>query len=216
MGNNITELANFFKSNKKPVDSNEPTLSQNIEGNGNIQIAGGNFAIVNQNKPPVYIKVLPPSNSISNDTLLKQRIQTLFNKIGDERKKRFGQSAYPVMYNKFKKDFKIKNNPWTTIWEWPKACATEIIHYLEDKYNNTIQGRIEKAVSQKNYIHTRPHLYKKEKELLSHLGLKLNSKTVVDFLQQSFGVSSHTKLSHLEHWQLVCYIEDVVKEIETE
>lgn len=198
-------------------EANKKSPSQvnlKIEGNNNTQIAGDGFVIVNYNPPKTNIKILPPRNSIGEDPLLKNRIQTLFNKIGDERKKRFGQSAYPAMYNKFKTDFKIKNNKWTVIWEWPKECADEIICYLESKYYNTVQGRLERAASKKNYLHARPFLYKKEKELLSHLGLKLDSKEVKEYLQQYFGVTSHTKLGHLEHWQFVCYIEGLVNDIE--
>ena len=115
------------------------------------------------------------------------------------------------MYGKFKRDFVIKNNLWPIIWTWPKACAPAVIRYLEDKYNNTIKGKIEKAASRKGYIHTRPQLYKKEKELLAHLGLEMNSPEVRQFFKEFFGTTSHTKITHLEHWQFVSYLEGIVK-----
>lgn len=175
---------------------------QIASGNKNIQVAG-DFHMYEKSS---IIKVLPSPESIGSDTLLKERIQTLFNKIGEEREKRFGKQAYSVLYKKFKSDFKIKNNPWTIIWTWPKSCAEEIISYLENKYSNTKQGRIEKAASRSNYIHTRPQLYKKETELLSQIGLKTSSPEVKSLLKQYFGVNSHTELKHLQHWLFVKYL----------
>jgi len=182
----------------------------NIIGNGNVQV-GGDF-IVTTKQPEK--KILPPPDSIGADPLLKQRITTLFNKIGDERKKRFRDSAFPAMYRNFKKDFKIKNNKWTIIWTWPKECTPAIIDYLENKYSNTIQGRKERAARKPGYIQARPHLYKREKEILEQLGYTMDSPEIRELLQTYFGVSSHTKLAHLEHWQLVFYLEGLVKKME--
>ena len=203
------------QNNDRNSNSN-PKVEMSIQGDNNTQICGDGFVMVNygpSTRQP-NISILPPRNSIGEDPLLKNRIRTLFNKIGDERKKRFGNSSYPVLYKKFKTDFKIKNNKWTVIWQWPKECAGPIIKYLERKYNNTIAGRIEKAASKENYIPARPYLYKIEKELLSHLGLKLDSKEVKESLENYFGVTSHTKLTHLDHWQFVSYLEGVVRTIE--
>lgn len=210
------------KSNKRTVTKSpkrtrrksakpESSTIMIVNGNGNVQVAG-DYNVTTTKAPD--IKVMPPQESIGADPLLKQRIMTLFNKIGEEREKRFGKKAYQVMYGKFKSDFDIKNNPWTIIWTWPKACAPDIINYLEGKYNNTIKGKIEKAASRKGYVHTRPQLYKKEKELLAHLGLQMNSPEVRQLLKEFFGTTSHTKITHLEHWQFVSYLEGVVKQIE--
>jgi hypothetical protein len=181
-----------------------------IIGNRNVQVAGD--YIVSEKQP--IKNILPPADSIGADPLLKQRITTLFNKIGEQREKRFGKRAYSVLYSNFKRDWGIKNNKYTIIWTWPKECAPAIIEYLEDKYNNTIQGRIERAASMKGYIHTRPQLYRKEIELLEHLELNMKSQEVRMLLEAYFGASSHTQLSHLNHWQLVCYLEGLVKQIE--
>ena len=199
------------EDNKVPGETRKPTISQKITGNRNVQVAGDYK--VTTTKPP-DIKVMPSPESIGAVPLLKQRIITLFNKIGGQREKRFGKKAYPVMYGNFKKDFSIKNNPYTIIWTWPKECAPVIIDYLEDKYKNTIQGRIEKAASQKGYFHTRSQLYKMEKKLLAHLGLDMKSFEVKQLLKEFFGVTSHAKITHLEHWQIVCYFEGLVKQIE--
>ena len=198
------------KPPRRPPKKPEAATSMSIAGDGNVQVAG-DFVITTK-KPEK--KILPPPDSIGADPLLKNRITTLFNKIGEAREKRFGKSAYSVLYSKFKKGWGIKNNKWTIIWTWPKECAPAIIDYLEEKYSNTIQGRSEKAGGKKGYIHTRPYLYKKETELLEHFGMTMKSPEVRDLLKTSFGVISHAQLSHLEHWQLVCYLEGLVKKIE--
>ncbi len=183
---------------------------QNITGDNNIQV-GRDYNIF-QKPPKVFIQ--PSKESIGGDSLLKQRITSLFNKIGEQRESRFGKGAYGVLYKKFKTDFDIKNNKWTIIWDWPKECAPEIIQYLEEKYDNTIGGRKEKASKRNNYIHTRPQLYKKEKELLAHMDLMLDSEEVRDSLELFFGVKSHKDLTHIEHWQWVKVLERRVSEIE--
>ena len=193
-------------SRKRP----KTRISQSITGDGNVQVAG-DYKVTAKKAPD--IKVMPPPESIGADPLLTQRITTLFNKIGEEREKRFGKRAYSVMYSKFKKDFGIKNNRYTIIWTWPKEFAPAIIPYLENKYNNTIQGKTEKAASKKGYPHTRPQLYKKEKELLEHLDLGMGSPEVRQLLKSFFGVTSHTKISHLEHWQFVNYLEGLVNKM---
>ncbi len=198
------------KKTKFTSERVEPTTFMNIAGNRNVQVAGD--YIITTKRPEQ--KILPPPDSIGADPLLKQRITTLFNKIGEQREKRFGKRAYSVLYSNFKKDWGIKNNKYIIIWTWPKECAPAIIRYLEVKYSNTIQGRIERAASMKGYIHTRPQLYKKEIELLEHLGLNMKSQKLRMLLKDYFGVSSHTQLSHLHHWQLVCYLEGLVKQIE--
>ncbi len=197
---------------RKQKEAENEMINQKILGNNNIQV-GGNF-IVN-NKPP-EIKILPSPSSIGADTLLKSRIIELFNKIGESREKRFGKKSYTVMYNNFKKDFGIKNNKWTIIWDWPNECAPAILDYLQTKYKKTMDGRIEHASARIDYRHTRPHLYRKERELLSHLGLELGSQKVKLALKDFFGVTSHSKITHLQHWLWVCYLEGVVQSIEEE
>ncbi len=201
------------------------TQKAGIKGNnniGNIGVTGDNKGIIGgknnviadkvtiktQNKK---ISISPPSDSIGNNPLLKEQIQALFNRIGEEREKRFGKQAYPVMYNNFKKDFGIKNNPWTIIWTWHKSCAPAIIEYLNEKYNNTIKGRLEKA-SKREYIQTRPALFEREKSLLSHFGLKTDSPEVKGLLYDFFAVTSHKHLTHLQHWQFVKYLETAVNQ----
>lgn len=202
-----------FPDNQKQPSSKNVTKSSKmiIVGNGNVQ-AGGNL-VINTTKAP-SIKTLPPPGSIGSNPFLKETIQNKFNRLGDERKKRFGKSAYPAMYKTFKRDFKIKNGPWTTIWIWSEACAQAIIDYLNEKYDNTIKGRIEKASKRPEHIGPRPQLLKMEKELLENLGWKYKGIEHCEFLLSHFGVTSHKELDHLQQWQLVKTLEMMVASIE--
>ena len=192
----------------------KPAVSQSITGNHNTQV-GRDLNIVTQKLPD--IKVLPPPESIGGNVFLKKTIQDLFGKIGEERMKRHPETAYSVMYNVFKKDFNIpKGKKWTEIWTWPVECADAIISYLQGKYSNTIQGRIEKASQREGYLDTRPQLYKKEKELLSHFGLKSDSEEVKNQLFQLFRVRSHRDITRLQHWFWVKHLEKLVDGIELE
>jgi hypothetical protein len=207
------------KKGRKPQQSDDPgNISLTQSGRGNIQ-TGRDYNhtgdINNYTTKKVNKTIGPSPGSIGYDPLLKNRIKTLVDEIGDERKKRFGPSAYSVVAKQIRSKFKIKKGEkWTVIWLWPRECAEEIIEFLEDLYGETIGGRIKKAASRKNYMHTRPQLYRIEKELLSHLGLKLDSKEVKVLLKEYFGVTSHTKLTHNQHWQLVRFFEDQVDKIE--
>jgi hypothetical protein len=140
-------------------------------------------------------------------------IKERFNRLGETREKRFGKQAYQVLFSNFKKDFGIKNAPYTIIWDWPIECADTIIKYLDDKYSNTIQGKIENAAKRTGYIHSKGQLFKKEVELLGFLGLSTKSHDVRKMLHDFFGAESHTELTNLEHWQLVCYLEGQVKKL---
>lgn len=186
-----------------------PTISQSINGTQNTQ------QIIITEKTP-RVRYLPPVDSIGADSFFKQRIQELFNKIGEAREKRFGKDAYPAMYRKFKTDFSIKKQHWTVIWEWPKECAPAILQYLEAKYATTIDGRIARATTKPGYVPTRPRLYAQEKDLLTHLGLSLDSVEVRARLREYFGTTSHRELTHLQHWQWVVYLRRVVDDIEKE
>jgi hypothetical protein len=187
----------------------------NIKDNrGNIIIDSPNTIqanILNIKSPKGKINILPPPNSIGTNLLLKQRIQTLFNKIGDEREKRFPGTGYSVLARKFKSDFGIKDNKWTIIWTYPIECATEIVEYLEYKYANTIRGKKEKAWGKRNYIPPRNILFAEESRLLAQLGLTTKSEEVKSMLNDFFGVNSHIELNSNQHWQFVKYLETVVK-----
>ncbi len=198
--------------NSETAIASRSNRTQQINGNHNTQIAGDVVNVITPKLP--RLKIAPPTDSIGSDPLLKTEIQMRFNRLGEEREKRFGKNAYAVMYKKFKADFKIKNGNWTIIWTGPKNCATDIMQYLNDKYDNTIQGRQERASRREGYIHTRGQLYKKEKDLLAHFDLSFDSEEVRNTLASYFGVKSHLDLTHLQHWQWVCHLENTVRQID--
>lgn len=188
-------------------------MSQSSSGNGAYNI-GRDFTQINY-KAPKSPPILPPPDSIGADPLLKQNIQTLFNRLAKEREKRFGKSAYPVMYINFKRDFGIKgDNKWTIIWTWPKQCAPKIIKYLQKLYDDTIAGRCKKAWARKNQLPKRPVLYKRERELLSLLGFKMDGPEVKERLFNAFSVTSHKHLTDLQHWQFVQHLEGQADKLE--
>lgn len=206
-GDNIIK----FPSNNRESKNNE-TISQSIKGNNNMQFANvnGNVSINTPATPKVYR--MPAPNTIGANSLLKQAIEERFNKLGEERAKRF-DSAFSVMYKNFKKDFGIKKHKWTTIWDWPEGTAGTIIKYLDEKYSNTIAGRRESAEKKGRLLPTKGTLYKRERELLSQIDLEISSPEVIEALKKYFCVESHTKLDLLKHWLWVLYLENAVREI---
>jgi hypothetical protein len=188
-------------------------IQQNMTGSNNVQagIVYGNLNVKLRGKP--VIQHLPPPGTVRANTLLKQAITERFNKLGEEREKRFGKDAYGAMYRIFKTDFAIKKNKWTVIWDWPEAMGDAIINYLDEKYANTISGRITGAIERGTAIPGRGYLYAREKELLEQIGLSVSSPEVKESLSRYFGVNSHTKLTAIKHWQWVLYLEQLVKKM---
>jgi hypothetical protein len=76
--------------------------------------------------------------------------------------------------------------------------------------DNTIDGRIGKAAMREDYLHTRPHLYRLEGELLAHLGLKKSSPVVKEQLKLYFSVTSRRQMNHNQHWLWVKHLEGEV------
>lgn len=187
------------------------TVKQAASGNNNIQVGVVHGKVEIKVPKTPKITILPTPGTIRSNSLLKQAIEERFNRLGEEREKRFGKQAYIVMYNKFKSDLEIKNNKWTVIWDWPEATGEYIISYLDQKYKNTIAGRIKESISKGKFIPSRGHLYAQEKDLLAQIGLEMSDQVVKDYLSKYFGVTSHTKLTGLQHWQWVMHLEKVVK-----
>jgi hypothetical protein len=210
-GNVIDFHKEAAKRGKTLPSKARSSVTQTItRGDNNLQIAGNSNTINVAAKANPKIIIQPSITSIAGTPLLKSAIQQRFNKLGEEREKRFGTNAYPTMYRKFKSDFNIKNLPWTTVWDWPAECADGIIKYLEEKYANTIQGRIENASKKEGYLASRPQLFKQERELLTILGLTQQSPIVGKMLWDVFSVLSHTELTHVQLWQLVCCLQGLV------
>ena len=209
-----------FPSSKSPNNSLRPLrkdrdvqVSQSIKGSRNVQVGvvSGNLKISTPRKPVVTL--LPSPGSIGTNALLKKAIGDRFNRLGEEREKRVGKSAYGVMYKNFKREFGInENEKWTQIWDWPEAAADQIISYLDSKYADTISGRIKGAIKRGSLIPAKGFLFQREKELLEQLDLQISSPQVEEWLWKYFGVDSHTKLDRLKHWQWVVHLEKLVRE----
>ena len=216
----IFEFSKHLKKKDGKKKEKPPIKRQKLIGNNGIQISDVNGDVhIKISKSPTRkrptkatITIAPPDGSIGSDSQLRQTIQNLFNKIGEARQKRLGKNPYAAMLKKFKSDFGITGK-YTDYLLWPQSCASVIIKYLNDKYNNTINGRIEKASKKENYIHTRDHLYRIERELLDHLGIEWKSEKHNSLLKEKFDTDSHRALTHLQHWQLVCYLKDQVEKI---
>ncbi len=204
--------ANRIFSSTDTPELIDRAISQSITGNNNVQIGVLRGDIRIPHRAKTAITMLPSPGTIGANQLLKQAIKDRFDKLGEEREKRFGKSAYGAMYKIFKDDFGIKKKPWTIIWTWPEAAAKEIIRYLDEKDANTIKGRIEGAVRKGSSLPSKGHLYKREKELLAQLDLEISSPEVKASMERYFGVDSHTKLDLLKHWHWVMYLEKTVRE----
>jgi hypothetical protein len=212
----VADLVKDAKPARKPRSNPKlavvrDKVSQVAIGNGITQV-GGNVTIKTTRAPNLVIG--PPPGSIGADSFLKQRIKALFNELGEARAKRYPDTAFNVMYKKFKDDFGIKHNKWTIIWEWPEAAAQEIIDYLEAKIANTIPGRVKKAAQRPGYRHTRQQLMARENQLLQFLGATTRSPQVKDLLKEKFGVTSHTQLTYEQHLQIIAYFQALVTGME--
>jgi hypothetical protein len=213
---NVTEFPSSGtagSSTPKPKIEKKKFIKQTLKGNNNIQIAElqGNISVHTQSRPRIF--TLPSPGTIGANPLLRLAIKERFDKIGEEREKRFGKNAYSVMYKNFKSDFEITKKAWTVIWEWPEAAADTIIKYLDGKYANTIAGRNEGAIKKGTLIPSKGHLFAREKELLSQIDLEISSPEVKEALSRYFGVTSHTKLSRSKHWQWVLYLEKYIQKL---
>lgn len=208
----IVQLFKKAGDTKRRTEVDGVIISQSVNhGSGNIQ-AGGDVNIITERLPTV--KILPPIKSIGGDPLLKKAIQDRFTRLADARAVRFDKkNAYKVMYINFKRDFNIKGKL-EQIWLWPREAAETIIRYLDEKYANTIQGKIEKAAERPGYIPTRRRLYQMEKALLAHFDLQLNSAQVKDDLQRYFAVRSHRQLTYEQHWRWVMHLKNLVDGLE--
>jgi hypothetical protein len=162
---------------------------------------------------PAVIKRLPIPKTIGANAAMKRTIVEKFDRLGKEREKRFGKTAYSVMYKNFRTEMKMKvGQKWTIIWDWPETAAPAICQHLDDKWDNTIAGRKESAKNRPDYVPTRPQLFAKEKEWLAVLGFDFDSDETRQLLRRSFGVESHRAITHLQHWLFVLELEQLIKD----
>lgn len=198
------------KDKPKPSRKSKPsTIKQTAIGNGIIQAGGdinGNFNITIKEEKKKVNRVIPfPEGAIGNNAILVETITGLFNKLGERRENRFGKSAYPTMYNTFKKDFGIpKNQKYLIYKNWSEARAKEIIDYLQQKLDNTTEGRKKIASIKKG--HTRPYLLKQTSELHECLGW--SEYVYRGRLHHLFGVISRRDLNVSQLKSYVEYLED--------
>lgn len=146
--------------------------------------------------------------------MLRDRIQSLIDELGMRRKERLGDKAFAVMMSNFKKDFKIpKNKKWTCIWLWKKSRAQDIIQYFEEKLENTIQGRIEKAAAKPGYQHKRGQLFGFISKRLEELGWDPHSEKVRSRMKEYFGVTSRKDMNNEQLANWLAYLENKVDKI---
>ncbi|SMF94338.1 hypothetical protein SAMN02949497_1648 [Methylomagnum ishizawai] len=191
----------------------EPVIA--VNGNGN-QVAGGDInntthiRVAGSSRPK--IEVLPPPGSIGANPLLRVRIDDLFKQINDFRHKRLGKSfRFSGIHGDLAKAFGLKSKEWRQIWLWQESRADEVIAWLEAKRDNTQQGRIEKAARGEGYRHTRPHLFRIEKECLEKLGWDGSSPEVRAMRYRMIGKESRADMSYNELARWVAYVQEEVK-----
>lgn len=204
----IENINSNISNNKGITSIGDNNVS--INGNDNYNFSGkveGGVNITTKAKK-VTAKIQPAQGTIGANPLLTERITGLFNELGLRREKRFGKSAYSVMYNEFKKAFSIpKNQKYTSFQLWPEARAQEIIDYLEKKLSNTIQGKKEKAFAESGQNSS----YLLSETTRLHKMLGWTESEYRSRLHYLFGVTSRADLTQS---QLTNYIEFLRQEIE--
>lgn len=194
----------------------------NIGGNNNSIAQVGNGNTYNDHKTVIQtlkttVEVAPPPGSIGAHPLLRSRIDKLFKAINKFRAERLGDKyKYGAIYGEMARHFGLKAKEWTDMWLWPESRADEVIHFLEDKRDNTRQARVNKASSRPGYKHTRPHLFRLEKEALAKLGWDDKSDAVRDLRYRLIGKSSRSDMMDNEFRNWVAHLEAEVRRVHGE
>jgi Helix-turn-helix. len=213
----IIDASEKFRNKNAPVKVKKQSSSPKPTTKSNTQIAKGSHIIqaggsinnvtVKSTTRRTNVAIQPPSGSIGANALLTERIKGLFNELGLRREERFGKSAYPVMYNEFKKEFGIpKNQKYTTYLLWDEARATEIVEYIESKIDNTIKGRVENAAKRKG--HSIPVLLGETRKLHEMLGWRRDEYRA--HLHMLFGVTSRSDLNQSQLANYVRYLKGLI------
>jgi hypothetical protein len=193
-----------------------PTIA--VNGNGN-QVAGGNInnTHIRVTGRAAKIEIPLPPGSIGANPLLRQRIDNLFKQINEYRYERLGKKyRFGTIHGELAKAFDLKAKDWKQMWLWPEARADDVIKWLEDKRDNTQQGRIEKAARREGYRHTRPHLFRIEKECLEKLDWDGSSDEVRAMRYRLIGKASRADMSYDELARWVAYLQGEVKRFHEE
>lgn len=190
---------------EKKISRSQRTKNIQIATGNNIIQAGNdinNVTIKNTNKK-INVVIPPPAGSIGANALLAERIKGMFNELGLRREERYEKNAYSVVRSNFKKDFSIpKNQNYTTYLLWPEARAEEIILYLQEKLNNTIKGRNQKAFARKG--HRPPYLLGETNKLHKMLGW--SDAEFRAHLHYLFGVTTRSELTIEQLENYVAYL----------
>lgn len=153
-----------------------------------------------------------PPGSIGANPLLKSRIIKIFKKINEFRAERLGSKyKYGAIHGDLARHFGLKAKEWTDIWLWPDSRADEVISFLEDKRDNTLQGRVNKAASRAGYKHTRGHLFRLEGEALAKLEWDGSSDTVRELRYRLVGKTSRSDMTDNEFANWVAHLEGEVR-----
>lgn len=146
-------------------------VRQSIKGNGNVQIGGGLGSMNIRTIKGPKIEIAPPLGSIGANPALRTRIEGLIKQINDYRYQRLGKAyKFGALNGELAKAFGLKPADWKNIWLWDESSAEEIIAWLEGKRDNTQQGRVEKATKREGFQHSRGHLFRLEKDYSGQLG----------------------------------------------
>lgn len=185
---------------------------QSIKGNGNFQIAGsvGNVNIHTTKGPTITMTA--PAGSLGANPAFRARIEGLLKQINDYRYQRLGKSfKFAALYGDFAKAFGLDPKNWKDIWMFDESRAMEVIPWLEDKLNNTQQGRVEKAAKGEGYAHSRGHLFRVEKDYLEQL--RWDEAYAKQQRQLVTGKTSRADMKDVEFRRWVDYLRRKAEEI---
>lgn len=145
-------------------------VRQSIKGSGNVQVAGGvNSMTIRTPKAP-KIELTPPPGSIGANPALRLRIEGLIKQIEEYRYQRLGKSyKFGSVHGDLARSLGYKSADWRNVWLEDESSATQIITWLEEKRDNTQQGRIEKAAKRPGFNHSRGQLFRQEGDYLKQL-----------------------------------------------
>lgn len=208
---NTHESADMPVTPKRQSKKTRPTVTQTAKGSHIVQAGGDITGNINMNikttNKKVDISVQPPEGTIGANASLMERIKGLFNELGLRREERFGKTAYPVMYNEFKKAFDIpKTQKYTAYLLWPESRGKEIIDYLEEKLSNTIKGRRQSAARKRGGDSFQ--LLSESNKLHKMLGW--TEQDYRSHLHYMFGVTSRADLTAMQLANYVAYLKSQI------
>lgn len=178
---------------------------QSIKGSGNVQIGGGVGSMTIRTTKGPKIELAPAPGSIGANPTLRLRIESLIKQTEEYRYQRLGKSyKFGSLHGDLARSLGYKSSDWRNIWLEDESSAPQIIAWLEEKRDNTQQGRIEKAAKRPGFNHTRGQLFRQEGDYLKQLdwddGLAKERRHLVT------GKSSRADMSDQEFRSWVGYL----------